>query len=182
MSPNILIAQAICREREAAGLSLSALATRAGLAKSTLSQLEAGKGNPNVETLWAIATALGLPFSALFEAASDHRALIRADQGRALSSDDAGFAAVLLDRSPPNRRRDLYRLRLAPGSTRNAAPHPRGTLEHAFVCAGSVRLGPVEAPETLAPGDYFRFRGDLPHFYSAPEGPALLLVLMDAPR
>ena len=39
------LAAAIRRERERVGLSLSELAKRAGVAKSTLSQLEAGTGN-----------------------------------------------------------------------------------------------------------------------------------------
>ena len=46
-----------CAERERAGMSLAELA-RAGLAKSTLSQLESGTGNPSLETLWALAMAL----------------------------------------------------------------------------------------------------------------------------
>lgn len=181
-TPNMMIARAIARERAAAGLSLSALAALAGLAKSTLSQLEAGKGNPNVETLWAIATALGIPFSALFEAEAPGHALIRATEGTALHADRADFAAVLLDKSPPERRRDLYRLRLLPGAMRHAAPHPPGTLEHALVVEGRVRLGPEAAPEELGPGDYFRFAADVAHVYAAPEGPAVLFVLMDAPR
>ena len=35
-------------------ISLTELARRAGLAKSTLSQLEAGTGNPSIETLWSL--------------------------------------------------------------------------------------------------------------------------------
>lgn len=182
ISPNNLIARAISREREAAGLSLSALAARAGLAKSTLSQLEAGKGNPNVETLWAIATALEIPFSALFETASETRALVRATEGTALSSDSAGFSAVLLDKSSPDRRRDLYRLLLQPGAVRHAAAHPRGTVEHALVITGRVRLGPEGALEDLGPGDYYRFMGDLPHSYVALDAPALVALVMDVPR
>jgi len=181
MTPNTLIAHAIGRERDAAGLSLSALAAKAGIAKSTLSQLEAGKGNPNVETLWAIATALGIPFSALFEGASVQSALVRANEGTALSSDTSDFAAVLLDKSPANRRRDLYRLALRPGTPRKAAPHPRGTLEHALVLEGRVRLGPEGALEELGPGDYYRFSGDLPHSYEALGAPAQMVLVMDAP-
>ena len=49
-----LIARSIRRERERVGLSLSELAKQAGIAKSTLSQLESGTGNPSVETLWAL--------------------------------------------------------------------------------------------------------------------------------
>ncbi len=53
------IAAALRRERTRAGLSLSELAKRAGIAKSTLSQLEGAGGNPGMETLWALAVALG---------------------------------------------------------------------------------------------------------------------------
>ena len=41
------IAASIRRERERTGLSLSELARSAGVAKSTLSQLESGSGNPS---------------------------------------------------------------------------------------------------------------------------------------
>src|SRR5260370_34169694 len=62
-----LIAASLRRERARAGLSLTELARRAGIAKSTLSQLEAGTGNPSVETLWGLAVALGVPFSRLVD-------------------------------------------------------------------------------------------------------------------
>ncbi|HGN1752866.1 TPA: helix-turn-helix domain-containing protein, partial [Providencia stuartii] len=44
--PIELIAKALVRERQKSGLSLSELSRQAGIAKSTLSQLEAGNGNP----------------------------------------------------------------------------------------------------------------------------------------
>src|SRR5215467_11018512 len=61
------IAASIRRERDRAGLSLTELARRAGIAKSTLSQLESGVGNPGVEALWALGVALGVPFSRLVD-------------------------------------------------------------------------------------------------------------------
>ena len=45
------IAHTLRREREAAGVSVSELARRAGVSKATVSQLEGGSGNPSVETL-----------------------------------------------------------------------------------------------------------------------------------
>ncbi len=182
LPPNIVIARAIERERAVAHLSLSALAARAGLAKSTLSQLEAGKGNPNVETLWAIATALGIPFSSLFEGTSGGTSLVRAGEGASIASNEADFTAVLLDRSPADRRRDLYRIALTPGQARSADAHPRGTIEHAFVASGRVKLGPLTEEIELDQGDYFRFAGDVAHSYEALGGPALILLVMDALR
>ncbi|EEH4618493.1 helix-turn-helix transcriptional regulator, partial [Salmonella enterica subsp. enterica serovar 4,[5],12:i:-] len=44
--PISVIARSLVRERQRTGLSLAEIARRAGIAKSTLSQLEAGNGNP----------------------------------------------------------------------------------------------------------------------------------------
>ena len=57
-----VIADSLRRERRRTGLSLSEVARRAGLSKSTLSQLESGAGNPSLETLWALAVTLDVPF------------------------------------------------------------------------------------------------------------------------
>ena len=65
--PRRTIAAALRRERERLGVSLTELARRAGVAKSTLSQLEAATGNPSIETLWALAVALDVPFSRLVD-------------------------------------------------------------------------------------------------------------------
>src|ERR1051325_7158723 len=66
-APLEVIAASLRRERRRTGLSLTEVARRAGIAKSTLSQLESGTGNPSVETLWAICVALDVPFSRLLD-------------------------------------------------------------------------------------------------------------------
>ena len=182
MQPIELIAAAIRRERVKAGLSLSALAEQAELAKSTLSQLEAGKGNPSVETLWAIANALGVPFSFLFETASIQSELIRAAEGAAVISEEAKFTVQLMSQCPPAARRDLYRVHLVKGEVRNAEAHPAGTIEHVFVCMGQVSTGPVEEKEELLPGDYYRFPADKDHVYEALTDRAMILVIMESVR
>jgi transcriptional regulator with XRE-family HTH domain len=88
------IAGALRRERERAGLSLTELARRAGIAKSTLSQLEAGDGNPSVETLWALGVALGVPFAVLVDQQSNAPTLIRADDLTGVPSSVAAYSAA----------------------------------------------------------------------------------------
>src|SRR6266705_4629316 len=53
------------RLRRSGGLSAVELARRAGLARATLTQLEAGGGNPTLETLYALANALDAPLAEL---------------------------------------------------------------------------------------------------------------------
>ena len=60
-----VVAANIRRLRGEQGRTLSELARASGVAKATLSALEAGKGNPTIETLSSLATALGVPFGDL---------------------------------------------------------------------------------------------------------------------
>src|SRR5690348_2219865 len=121
--PLAAIAASLRRERERAGLSLTEVARRAGLAKSTLSQLEAGTGNPSIETLWALGVALGVPFSRLVEPPPSPVRVIRAGQGTSLRADRAEFVATLLATGAPHTRRDIYTFALEPGEAREAEPH-----------------------------------------------------------
>ncbi len=163
------IATTLRRERERRDLSVSELARRAGVAKATVSQLENGGGNPSVETLWALATALEVPFAVLVDEGVHSPTLIRAGDApsAAVPASAADYLAVLLSASPPHARRDIYLLRAEPGKPRLSDPHPRGTVEHVVLLSGSGRVGPVDAPYDLNPGDYLSYAGDAPHVFEA---------------
>lgn len=175
--PIAAIAAALRRERERTGMSLSEVARRAGIAKSTLSQLESGTGNPSIETLWALGVALGVPFSQLVDPPTPQVRVVRAGQGATIHADRADVSATLLSAGGPQTRRDLYLMTLEPGSLRAAEPHIPGSVEHLVVGAGRLRAGPTDAPIELATGDYVSFRGDIPHSYEALE-PGTWAVLM----
>ena len=175
------IAAALRRERTRVGLSLSELAKRAGIAKSTLSQLEAASGNPSMETIWALAVALGVPFSALVEPPAPAVRVIRAGEGPTVHSEQSSYTASLLSAGPPGARRDIYRVRLEPGTVRDSQPHIPGTVEHIVVGAGRVKAGPPGDQAELEPGDYMAYPGDVPHSYEALlPGTAFVLVMQHA--
>lgn len=165
--PLKIIAAAIRRERERASISLSELAKRAGLAKSTLSQLESGTGNPSVETLWAIGVALGVPFSRLVDPPRPAVTVLRSGEGPVIASEVSSYTATLLAACPPGARRDLYVLRAEPGDARHSQPHNPGTIEHFWLGTGRVRIGPADEPVELWPGDYVTYPGDIPHVFEA---------------
>lgn len=176
---NDLIANAIQRERIRKGLSLSALAAKAGLAKSTLSQLESSKGNPSIETLWAITSALEVTFSTLFDVSEPDVSLVRANEGDTVRSDQASYQTTLLANCLSVTRRDLYRVDLEPGTMRRSAPHPVGTFEHVVLCGGKARVGPLGAKEVLNAGDYYRYPADRPHVYEALMPRTQMIVAME---
>ncbi|MDN5929925.1 MAG: XRE family transcriptional regulator [Pseudonocardia sp.] len=177
-APLAAIAAALRRERERLGISLAELARRAGVAKSTLSQLEAGTGNPSVETLWAICVVLDVPFSRLVDPPDSPVRVIRAGEGLALTSEHSPFTGTLIAACPPGARRDLHVITAEPGAAREAHAHIPGTTEHLLVTAGRWRAGPVGEEVELRIGDYVRFPGDRPHAYQALEpGTAAVLVM-----
>ncbi|WP_107116315.1 helix-turn-helix domain-containing protein [Streptomyces sp. NRRL F-4489] len=163
------IAATLRRGRQATGLSLTELAQRAGIAKSTLSQLEAGQGNPSLETLWALCTALELPFSRLLDPPRPRIQVIRADEGQAVASSHADYRATLLSACPPGARRDLYRVDTEPGRPHTAEAHAPGVVEHVLLSAGRALVGPAGDPVELGPGDYVVYPADQPHVFEARE-------------
>ena len=173
------IAASIRRERDHAGLSLTELARRAGIAKSTLSQLESGGGNPSVETLWALGVALDVPFSRLVDPPRATVRVMRAGEGPVTHSEQADYAATLLASCPPNARRDIYRIEIQPGSPRNSDPHMPGSAEHFVLSSGRALVGPADEPVELAPGDYITYPGDAPHYFEALEANTTAVLVME---
>ncbi|SDD13410.1 helix-turn-helix domain-containing protein [Rhodococcus tukisamuensis] len=168
-APLAVIATSLRQERERAGLSLTEVARRAGVAKSTLSQLESGSGNPSVETLWALCVALDIQFSRLIDPPRPRVQVIRADEGPAVHSERSDYQATLVASCPPNARRDIYRLTIEPGPARESDPHPPGVVEHVVLSAGRALVGLAGEPVELGPGDYISYPGDVAHVFQALE-------------
>lgn len=164
------------RRREQRGMTAAELARRAGLAKATLSSVESGVGNPTIETLDALAVALGLPLSDL---------LVRAEDGgphvvRATPT-DGEIQRELLRRVAGGHQVEMWRLRMPPNAGFDGVPHATGTIEILTVASGSVVAGPEGEHVTLGPGDLLSFAADRPHSYRTDSAAADLNVLLASP-
>ncbi|SDG75478.1 Helix-turn-helix [Sinosporangium album] len=179
VDPVAVVALSIRRERTRTGLSLTELAKRAGIAKSTLSQLESGTGNPSIETLWALAVALGVPFSRLVDPPRPDVLVVRVGEGTATYSEQANYAVTLLASSAPGTRQDIYRIVAQPGERHTSAPHMPGTTEHVVISSGRALLGPTGAPVELGPGDYAVYPGDAPHAFEALEPDTVAVLISE---
>ena len=171
------VAASIRRLRREQGRTLSELARASGVAKATLSALEAGKGNPTIETLSSLAAALGVPFGELLAGgAPEPVRVVRADAGTTVTGAVNDLRLIVrLPGSPPI---ELYEARFAPRSKRTAGAHGPGSREHVVLLQGALRTGPAERAVDLRPGDYAGFGGDEVHLYEAgPRGARALLVM-----
>ncbi len=150
-------------------MSLSELARRAGIGKSTMSGLETGAGNPSIETMWALASALNVPLARLLDPPQHVVALMHAKDLPSLPSMSSNYAATLLSAAPAHSRRDIYLIRAEPGEPRDSQPHPPGTVEHVIMGSGSARIEVVGESYELHVGDYLTYPGDQPHLFTALE-------------
>lgn len=176
-APLDVIAESLRRERTRAHLSLTEVARRAGVAKSTLSQLESGTGNPSVETLWALSVALDVPFARLVDPPRPRVQVIRRGEGPSFAAERAHYVATLLASCPPNARRDIYLISAEPGAARESDPHMPGVIEHVVLNSGRARVGVADDPVELGPGDYIAYPGDVAHVFDALE-PDTVAVLV----
>src|ERR687884_284310 len=147
------------RLRERRGLTLTALAEKTGISKSTLSRLESGQRRPSLELLLPLAEAYHLPLDELVGAprVGDPRVRLapRTRNGRLvfpLTQPSSGMAVwkVVI---PPERER---RLRTHAG------------YEWLYVLSGEMRLILGEHDITMRAGEVAEFDTRLPHWF----GPA----------
>jgi transcriptional regulator with XRE-family HTH domain len=172
------VAANVRKLRQRAGYTLADLAAASGLGKSTLAQLESGKGNPSVETLWAIAAALAVPFARLIEEEGPALRVVRASDVPPVKSEETpGWAGRVLATTERRGTFELYALDLRAGTTRHAAPHYAGVFEYLLVVSGRLRAGPVGQAVELAAGDLVSFTADTPHDYEALEDTHAVLVM-----
>jgi transcriptional regulator with XRE-family HTH domain len=171
-----MLAANLRRARTELGLSLSELSRRSKIGKATLSQLEAGAGNPTIETVFSLSRALEVPISDLL----DHRrpaglTVVRAAEVEVLRGEgvdlrplrgiEAGDGIV-----------EVYDQQVRAGSRQDSLGHV-GT-EHTIVQAGRLGVRVDDREVELGPGDYVGFDARLPHSYTALEGPVRSVLLL----
>lgn len=179
LEPATALAENVRRIRTARGLSLSDLARRAGVAKATLVGLEAGRGNPTVSTLQALADELGVAIEQLLtDAAAPTLHVARAGTGSLIQGEGADVRFV--HRTPIGGAM-LEQYELVVRRRQASAPHPAGVLEQISVTEGELLVTVGDETVRLGPGDFIAFSADRPHVYDVTGPPVRGVMLMTYP-
>jgi transcriptional regulator with XRE-family HTH domain len=165
--------------RHTRGFSLDKLASRCGVSRAMLSQIEQGKSTPTISVLWKIANGLNVPFSDLIkEKEGEGIHVIKFEQTKVLYSNSKAFSSRALFPFTGGRKSEFYELTLKPGGIEVADPHAVGTTENIVVVQGKLRLRVGEKVIELEPKDSVFFRADVPHEYSNPTDIETIMYLV----
>jgi transcriptional regulator with XRE-family HTH domain len=167
--------------RQARGLSLSELARRAGVGKGSLSEIESGRRNPTLETLYALTAPLQAPLTALVGEEAPSR--LAATEDALLITASSGMTALTLD---VRRQRDgavveVFRLEFPAGADHESPAHGPGVHEQLTVSQGLLRVGPSGRLRTVTAGRSIGWYSDQAHRYIAVDGPAEAVVVIFTP-
>ncbi len=171
-----MLAANLRRARTRRELSISELSRISKIGKATLSQLEAGTGNPTIETVFSLSRALGLPISDLLDSRSaGDVTVVRAAEVEVLSGQGVDLrqlqrietGGVIVE---------VYDQRVRATSRQESLGHA-GT-EHTIVQTGRLQVEIDGRRVELDEGDYVSFNAALPHSYTAPEGEVRSVLLL----
>ena len=149
--------------RHARALTQQAVAKSAGVPRSTIANLESGKGNPSLTVLLKVAQALAVPIDELL---ASPRAKVRKWSGADISSQNRGQGVKLRTLVPePVPEEMLTLMEFQPGGTMRGTPHLPGTREFFSCLEGQVTIFVAGDRYDLKPGDVLAFPGNVPHAY-----------------
>ncbi|WP_369243871.1 helix-turn-helix domain-containing protein [Streptomyces sp. R41] len=178
--PAAAVAVHLRRLRAQRHLSTTELARRSGVARATLTALESGRGNPTLDTLYALATVLDTsPAELIADVRAPSASVLRAGEGPRVRG--GAVDARLLDHLDPHLRTELYDVAIHAGPPQHSQPHQAGVVEYFLLHKGTVRVGPRDEPVELGAGDFVRFRADVPHLYEAIGSDARGLLVVQTP-
>ncbi|MFC9503136.1 helix-turn-helix domain-containing protein [Streptomyces sp. NPDC057002] len=193
MSPAVVppVGARIRQARQERGTSLRALAREVGVSASLVSQIETGKSQPSVSTLYAITTALGISVESLFDARASSPvvgastpgslphalAAFAADPGRRIGplagageretlELDSGVVWERLGRVP-GADVDFLLVTYRPGgsSAGSGGLMRHGGTEYGYLTSGELILTLGFDEYTVRPGDAVCFESTTPHRY-----------------
>jgi transcriptional regulator with XRE-family HTH domain len=162
------------------GWSQAELATRAGLSKGMLVQVEQAQTNPSIATLCKLANALGIALPRLVEVDDEPvvRKVTAADvawlwRGRAKAS-AAGLVAGIEAPMPV----ELWTWTIGPRDSYDAIAHPPGTREFIHVLEGEAVVTVDGVQVVVGTGECVVFRADRPHRYASAGGRLTRFVMV----
>jgi transcriptional regulator with XRE-family HTH domain len=148
--------------RTGQGISVRALAARAGCSPSFISQVERGQASPSISSLERLVQALGMSLGDFFHAATPP-SVVRPHERAPLTNSWSGAQIETLAAAGAANTLEPVMITLEPGGQSGSPPYTRRGEAFAFVCEGDVLLTLGDATHRLSRGDAATFSSETPH-------------------
>lgn len=154
------LGQCIREIRTKQNKTIEEVARQVGITKSHLSQVERGKVNPSVNTLWSLADALGTPVGKLLSGVSEKkRTRLNSVKAKFVSDGVKCFSLY-----PPSRKDfEFTYIEYEPGSSTGKQLGRHGGIERILVVDGTIKFILDEREYILHKDQSIQFWGNIPH-------------------
>lgn len=153
------------RLRASAGLTQAELAAKAGIPRATLASMEQSGSNPGIQSVQAVARALGLGLDELIDARPAERHYLVGPKEQQDYRADAGRFSARLVSPIASKGVAIHRVVMQPGCHSVGRPHPPGAQEF-FLCLAGVAVIEIEGDAVEVPsGHLLQFPGHHRHIY-----------------
>lgn len=160
-----VIGSNVRKKRHERHWSLDELAEASGVSKATLSQIESGRVNPTVATLWKIAQSLETELSMLIKSEGETFRTFSVTREGDLPrlTGTSGVEIKVLSPITLAGELELYFLTFEPGAILASEAHEPGSHELVTVISGSIELEAGRNAIKLNPGDVLNYQCDISH-------------------
>ncbi len=165
MDISVIIGENLKRNRLERNLSLGQLSVLCGVSKVMLSQIEKGTSNPSVNTVWKIADALHIPYTALLEENIEKGITVTEAEIPVQRLDGGDGELRCYYHNNENRNFELFRMKIPAGHTYVSEGHGERTDEYTLVTGGTLKITLEDGEHILHAGDAVSFHSDKEHSY-----------------
>ena len=162
---NLIIGNKLKDIRNKRKLSLDEVTKLTGVSKAMLGQIERGKSNPTVSTLWKIATGLKVSFSLFIDENQDDLKVIDQNDISPIIEDNNRMKLYPIFPFDSNKGFEIFTIELEPDCNHISTPHNDGVEEYIIVTEGQIEMNINDEKFILQKGNSIRFMANKPHTY-----------------
>jgi transcriptional regulator with XRE-family HTH domain len=162
------------------GMTIQAVADKANITRSLVSQIENNKANPSINSLTAIAMAIGVPISSFFDEDDKHNTpVVKANERKELRIESGVTHYFLTPEIGTHKIEFLYNVFEKNGSTGKMYKH--FGEECGIVLQGKLKVTHGEKEYVLEAGDSIILDSTEPHKYTNIHSGKTIAIWVDTP-
>ena len=146
-------------------LSLGDVSKLSGLSTAMLSDMENGKSNPTINTLWKLANAFNVPYTRLLEENEVTGAIVRGSEVAKQVEEHEHYRAYIYFNIKPGRDFELIKGELDAKQSHCTLGHAPHSEEFIYVLNGTLELRTQGKSFELQAGDGLEFDSSKEHTY-----------------